>query len=70
MTLSGCRQTGDNGLPQPIPLTEIMAFFELEEVKSEEDREEFLYVVREMDATLITHSVETLKEDLKRSTKK
>jgi hypothetical protein len=51
MVLSTCRQYGMSA-PQPIPLSEILAYCEYHQIDDVDERDEFLYHVQKLDLVL------------------
>lgn len=56
LTLSSARQLGFNG-PQPISLSELLAFLQYRGIEDPEDREEFVTLVQSLDQVFMADAI-------------
>jgi hypothetical protein len=60
MMLSSTRQQGMGG-PQPISLTELLAYCQYHAIQDSEEREEILHLVQHLDRVFLAHYAEKSK---------
>jgi hypothetical protein len=69
ITLIQQRATGHEGVPQPIPMSEIKAYVDYVGMADEADREDFLYLVLRLDSIALNYSHDQIRKQREKAQK-